>query len=555
MYERFYGLRERPFSLTPDPEFLYLSRTHKEALNRILYGITQREGFTAILGDVGTGKTTLCWSLLGRLEGNVRTALILNPMLSEEDLLRAILQDLDVDLEGAGASTSDSVGSGAREERGPGWTRTLSRRELQDELARFLLECAREDVFCVVIIDEAQNLPIQTLEQLRMLSNLETAKKKLIQIIFVGQLEFGEKLKLAQLRALNQRISIRYRIEPLSRKETKEYIYHRLRVANAPPDLGFSRAALKIIRRYSRGYPRLVNIICDRALLAGYSEKSFLITGRMLGKAARGLRGREEFRSYKPLAASALVTAAGFLTVALLTTLLLWIWRYAPPIDLQSLRTPPPTQAMTRAEPPGRAVEERKPAAAGVLPAKPPADRVQAPESPVERARPSEPPVTQAQVSKPAPVQARPPEPAVTKAQVSKPAPERARPSEPAVTQAQASSLAPERAQPPGSPPPAAPAEPVKTTPRGTATVSPIADLSSGEQLVVQVYTLSAQETADVAVSRLRGEGFEAFSRPEGRFFVVYVGPFSNAGLAERSKADLASRFSPSSFVRPAPAP
>ncbi len=498
-------MRERPFTLTPDPEFLFLSRTHKEALNRILYGITQREGFTAILGDVGTGKTTLCWSLLGRLEGNVRTALILNPMMSEEDLIRDILRDFDV-----------SVGSGVRGEKGAGSTRALSRKELLDELSRFLLACAEEDVFCVVIIDEAQNLPVQTLELLRMLSNMETAKRKLIQIIFVGQLEFGEKLKLAQLRALNQRISIRYRVEPLSRKETGEYVYHRLRVANAPVELGFSRTALRIVRRYSRGYPRLINIICDRALLAGYSERAFLITGRMVGKAARGLRGRTEFRPYKPLTASALVSVAGLFLVGILAAVLVWMWRGTPPIDLQALRTLSPTQAMTRAERPGRAtVEEKKPPAVDVQPFELPVDQAQPSRPPVERAWPSEPPVTQALAPRPAPA----------------------------------------RVQPPESPPPAGSSLPSNTAPSRTPAIRPSAAPLSADQLVVQVYSLSTQETADVAVSMLRREGFEAFHRNEGRWFVVYVGPFSEVGLAEQSRTDLVRRFSPSSFVRPAPAP
>ncbi len=554
MYERYYGLRERPFNLTPDPEFFYLSRTHKEALNRILYGITQREGFTAILGDVGTGKTTLCWSLLGRLEGNVRTALILNPMMSEEDLLRAILQDFDVRAGKASKSGPDGSGSGVREETGVGWTRTLARQELLDELSRFLLECAEDDVFCVVIIDEAQNLPVQTLEQLRMLSNLETAKRKLIQIIFVGQLEFGDKLKLAQLRALNQRISIRYRIEPLARKETREYIYHRLRVVNAPVDLGFSRAALRIIRRYSRGYPRLINIICDRALLAGYGERSFLINGRMVGKAARGLRGRAEFRTYRPLAASALASVAGLLLVGILATALLWIWRWAPPLDLQSFRTPSPTQAMSREEPTA-GTEEKKPQIVDAQPS----------ESPVEQPSPSEAPLEQAQPSEAPAEQPQPPEPPVTQAQLSEPAAKQAQPPEvpaaqallpePAVKQAQPSEAPRERTQASRPPPPSVPPQPIAIASSERPPVRPAAVTSSGPQLVVQVYSLSSQAAADLAVSRLSREGFEAFCRPEGRYFVVYVGPFSEEGLAEQSKAELANRFSPSSFVRPAPGP
>ncbi|NWG14169.1 MAG: AAA family ATPase [Acidobacteria bacterium] len=503
MYERFYGLRERPFNLTPDPEFLYLSRTHKEALNRILYGISQREGFTAILGDVGTGKTTLCWSLLGRLEGNVRTALILNPMLTEEELLRAILQDFDVRAGKSHPAPPGGFEQAAAYESGTGWTRSLSRKDLLDELARFLLECAENDVFCVVIIDEAQNLPIHTLEQLRMLSNLETAKKKLIQIIFVGQLEFGEKLKLAQLRALNQRISIRYRIEPLSRRETREYIYHRLRIASAPIDLTFSRAALRIIRRYSKGYPRLVNIICDRALLAGYSERSFLIKGRMVAKAARGLRGRAEFRRTRPLTAGALATAAGFLVVALLATLLLWIWRWMPPIDLQALRAPSPTQAMTRGEPPGRPAEADKPS--------------------VVEERPS------GSIQDGAKQPARPP------------------------IQFEPSETLKERVQPAAPPLPEASSREVAVTPGREPLARPSGSRISEGPLVVQVHSLTTQQQLDWAIAQLRQEGYEPFYRVEDSWFVVYVGPYTDARLAEETQKDLVRRFSPTAFVRPPP--
>jgi NAD-dependent deacetylase len=167
----------------------------------------------------------------------------------------------------------------------------LTRKELLDELNRFLLMRAEEDVFCVLVIDEAQSISVHALEQLRMLSNLETAKKKLLQIILVGQLEFEETLKSVRLRSLNQRISIRYRIVPLSRKETKDYIYHRLRVAKAPDELGFSRGALRKIYRYSGGYPRLINLTCDRALLAGYSLRSHWITAGLVRRAIAGLRG------------------------------------------------------------------------------------------------------------------------------------------------------------------------------------------------------------------------------------------------------------------------
>ena len=385
MYERFYGLRERPFNLTPDPEFLYLSRRHKEALDQVTYGVTRREGFSLIIGDVGTGKTTLCWSLLGRLEGNVRTALVLNPMLSEEDLLRTILQDFSVrgpdDAAGDGAAESTSAPLAQYD---PSWMHGLSKKELLDELNNFLLKRAQEDVFCVLILDEAQNLSTACLEQLRMLSNLETAKKKLLQIIFVGQLEFGDKLKSGTMKALNQRISIRNRIEPLSRKETKDYIYHRLRVAKAPRDLAFTRSALAGIYRHSRGYPRLINLICDRALLAGFSERSYKINRSMIGKSVKVLKRRAELRLTPYLIPRVLVPTAAVVLVAMLAIFFPAVSRWINPVGVHEPGSPVAQRTSTQAvsaripAPPASPVKSEP---APVLPAPPPPMRRTTPAS------------------------------------------------------------------------------------------------------------------------------------------------------------------------------
>ncbi len=297
MYERFFGFREKPFSLTPDPEFLFLTLQHRDALEQMLYGIQRREGFTVIVGDVGTGKTTLCWALLGKVEGSLRTALILNPLLTEEEILRAIVQDFGVP-QSAAPEVSGKVASSPSGSPGDtSWLHRLGKPELIEVLNRFLLDRATANEFCVLIIDEAQGLTPSVLEQLRLLSNLETAKKKLLQIIFVGQVEFEEKLKLPQLRSLNQRISIRHRIGPLSREETAEYIRYRMRVAGGSERLEFLPGAVRKIYRYSRGYPRLVNLICDRALLAAFSKTSFKITKRMVRKAVKALGGKTTLRS------------------------------------------------------------------------------------------------------------------------------------------------------------------------------------------------------------------------------------------------------------------
>jgi general secretion pathway protein A len=293
MYESFYGLRERAFSLTPDPQFLYLNQRCRDAIKHILYGIERREGFALIAGDVGTGKTTLCWGLLERLEGKkVSTALVQNPMLSETDILRSILQDLGV----KPPRTAEQLSSNWSEDPfDSSWLRGLDKKDLLDRLNTFLAERAQEDVFTVLIIDESQNLSLEMLEQLRLLSNLETAKRKLLQIIFVGQLELEEKLRLPVLRQLDQRISIRFETKAFSRDDTEKYIRHRLVVATGGRSkVRFGSGTLNAIHRYSKGYPRLINLICDRALLAGYTQRSSTITRKMVRSAVSSLRGKED---------------------------------------------------------------------------------------------------------------------------------------------------------------------------------------------------------------------------------------------------------------------
>jgi general secretion pathway protein A len=309
MYEKFFGLKEAAFNLTPDPSFLFLTKRCKEALELILYAITRREGFSLIVGDVGTGKTTLCWALLEQLaKRNIRTALIQNPMLSEIDILKSILQDLGVRPEESAPETLVDVFD-------TNWMKGMTKKELLDKLNLFLAARAQEDVFTVLIVDEAQNIPATLLEQLRLLSNLETAKKKLLQIIFVGQLELDYKLKLPSMRQLNQRISVRFETRTLSREDTESYIRHRLTVGGASSRLHFSASAFRAVWRYSKGYPRLINLICDRALLAGYQDHSLVITRSLVRRAAMGLKGEDRivrsahgwFRRIVSFAAPALI--------------------------------------------------------------------------------------------------------------------------------------------------------------------------------------------------------------------------------------------------------
>jgi general secretion pathway protein A len=300
MYEKFFGLKEAAFNLTPDPAFFFLNKRSKDALDLILYAIERREGFALVVGDVGTGKTTLCWALLERLaKRNIRTALIQNPMLSEIDILKSILQDLGIRQEQQKADEAGTYESLA-DVFNTDWMKGMTKKQLLDQLNAFLAARAQEDVFTVLIVDEAQNIPSTLLEQLRLLSNLETAKKKLLQIIFVGQLELGQKLQMASLRQLNQRISVRFETKPLTRVDTEHYVRHRLAVAGASGRLHFTPGAFRAVFRCSKGYPRLVNLICDRAFLGAYLERTLVISRKLVRRAARSLKGEELVSRFAP---------------------------------------------------------------------------------------------------------------------------------------------------------------------------------------------------------------------------------------------------------------
>ena len=274
MYEEYYGFTEKPFSLTPDPKYLFKSASHANAFELLQYAVRRREGFVVITGDIGTGKTTLCRALLEQVDRKTFTALVLNPFLSEEDLLRVVLQEFGV-VSRAEIKRGRLIGA--------------TKQELIEALNEFLLSLQAVRAQALLIIDEAQNLPLQVLEQIRILSNLETEKEKLLQIVLVGQSNLKDLLKRPELRQLDQRVSIRYDLKPLSPEETYAYIQHRLSVAGGGAAVSFVPKALARVHRYTQGIPRLINLLCDRALLSAYSEHKNRVTVNYVEQAAESL--------------------------------------------------------------------------------------------------------------------------------------------------------------------------------------------------------------------------------------------------------------------------
>ncbi len=304
MYLEFYGLREPPFSITPDPRYVFLSERHRDALAHLLYGIGKggSGGFVQLTGEVGTGKTTLCRLLLDQLPENTRVALVLNPKLSPVELVESVCEELKLDIQG---------------KRG-------SLKALTDTLNAFLLDAYAQGLRVVLIVDEAQNLSTESLEQVRLLTNLETPTQKLLQIILLGQPELRAMLDRPELRQLAQRITARYHLTPLDAAETETYVRHRMAVAGCSR-IPFSRLGLKALYQRSGGVPRLVNIIADRALMAGYAREQTTIGERLVNRAAdETLPGHARYwvHRYGRWAAAALlalaVVAAG------------WWWRTRP---------------------------------------------------------------------------------------------------------------------------------------------------------------------------------------------------------------------------------
>jgi general secretion pathway protein A len=270
VYLAYYGLTEPPFDITPNPRFLFFSPKHREAFNHLVYGIRERKGFVQLTGEVGAGKTTICRAMMEQLGDRYATALILNPVMNGEELVKAITMEFGLK------------------------TESLDRLQTVAALNQFLLEQVEQQKEAVLIIDEAQDLTNELLEQVRLLSNLETDDRKLLQIVLMGQPELRDRLNAFKLRQLRQRITVRYHLKSLTRAEVGQYVHHRLQISGAKGAPYFTQPALWRVHFYSGGVPRLINAVCDKCLLAGYVQQRERIDFWMVGRAIRELEGKFE---------------------------------------------------------------------------------------------------------------------------------------------------------------------------------------------------------------------------------------------------------------------
>jgi general secretion pathway protein A len=298
MYNKFFGFREKPFKLVPNPAYFYLSKSHEEAMAHLNYAISQGDGFVEITGEVGTGKTTLCRAFLESLNGTVEAAYIFNPKLGPKQLLKTINEEFGINMEGD--DTKDLI----------------------DRLNAFLMQKKASGKKIILLIDEAQNLNRNVLEQLRLLSNLETNRDKLLQIILVGQPELSEILNSHALRQVGQRITLSYQLRPLTLAECKEYIHYRIGIAAQKTAIKFDRSAYRQIYKYSNGIPRLINIVCDRALLTAFVLNQFKITARIAKESIKELATRGRIKNYGLSTSKWVLMSLSFLCMVFLGVIL-----------------------------------------------------------------------------------------------------------------------------------------------------------------------------------------------------------------------------------------
>ena len=268
MYNQFFGLEADPFRVNPDPKFLYLSESHREALATLLYAVRERKGFIVLSGEVGTGKTTILNTMLGKLDPSVQTAYLFNSALSVEDFFAYLFDELEFEP-----------------------VEPFRKSAVLRRLNAYLINRLRNGLQTLLVVDEAQNLSAELLEEIRMLSNLETPQSKLLQIILVGQPELAAKLDRPDLRQLRQRVELRHSIRPLGRRESAEYVRERLLIAGHETGQIFTSSALRVIHDYSGGIPRVINVLCDNALIAGFGKQSTRISAQMVHQAAGELGG------------------------------------------------------------------------------------------------------------------------------------------------------------------------------------------------------------------------------------------------------------------------
>jgi general secretion pathway protein A len=363
MYEDFYGFVQPPFSLTPDPRFLYRSESHDVALQQVWTAIRRKEGFIVLTGDIGTGKTTLCRTLLEQFDQTTFTALILNPFLSVEELLREILISF-------GVVSKDALKSGRLS--------TASKHELVRTLHDFLLSLVPLHGSAVLIIDEAQHLSTDVLEEIRVLSNLETNDQKLLQIVIVGQLNLLDVLHKAELRQLDQRISIRCSLKALTREEVEAYVTHRLWVARGSTSVTFTPKAFDLVHAVSGGVPRMINLVCDRALMLGCEKQTSRIAEEQVVAAAAQLGLEVNKNKTRGERAAAAVTAprsrVAMIGIAAVVVVALALagWYLGNPFGASSDDTPPPVRQAPVRQLPGQVPALPDPADMPAAPVIPP---------------------------------------------------------------------------------------------------------------------------------------------------------------------------------------
>ena len=320
MYQQYFGLSDAPFSIAPDPRYLYLSDKHREALAHLIYGVGDQGGFILLTGEVGTGKTTICRCLLQQVPDNADVAFIINPKQSINQLLQSICQDLGV-----------------------AYDRGITSKELIDLLNSYLLAAHARGRNTILLIDEAQNLSTDVLEQLRLLTNLETNEKKLLQLVLLGQPELTEKLDRPEMRQLAQRVTARYHLDPLSKAEVTEYIQHRLSVAGCRSEL-FPASAIKRIYQLSNGIPRLINLISDRTLLGIYATNSDQASAKIVNNAAKEILPKTATPN------KALLSGMAALLVVLILALAVWSGQRSTDTLLESDSTDSYSGAIIRKE-------------------------------------------------------------------------------------------------------------------------------------------------------------------------------------------------------------